>query len=200
MLLSGNSSLAALTSAASASSTPSVSSAMGGRALRPPRILELDGQGALQVPPLRHPPVFECPFYFLSCCRTFVTFSEWFAHSLEHFRGISPPTGNSCCYCDQTFQDSDGMRSWKARMEHVQLHYQLGHRVAHARPDFELYTYLWRCRLVDNVLYKSLVGGSNSRTSGASAYPTPPTSPNSSTSASSDSVYTVTNDSRRRRR
>lgn len=201
MLLSGNNSLAALTSAASVSSAPSVSSAMGERALGPPRILEVDRHGALQVPPLRHPPVFECPFYFLSCCLTFASFSEWFTHSLMHFRGINPPSINSCCYCDKTFQDNDGMRSWKARMEHIALHSQLGHRIAHARPDFELHRYLWKNRLVDNALYKNLVGDGNSRTSAASAYPSPPTSPNSSTSsASSDIVYTVTNDSRRRRR
>lgn len=201
MLLSGNNSLAALTSAASVSSAPSVSSAMGERALGPPRILEVDRHGALQVPPLRHPPVFECPFNFLSCCLTFATFSEWFTHSLMHFRGINPPNINSCCYCDKTFQDNDGMRSWRARMEHIALHSQLGHRIAHARPDFELHRYLWKNRVVDNALYKSLVGDGNSRTSTASAYPSPPTSPNSSTlSASSDIVYTVTNDSRRRRR
>ena len=201
MLLSGNSSLAALTSAGSASSAPSVSSAMGERALGPPRILEIDDQGALQVPPLTLAPVFECPFNFLSCLLTFTTFPGWFAHSLGHFRGINPPNANKCCYCDQRFHENDGQRSWRARMEHVAMHCQLGHRLAHARPDFELYRYLWSNRLLDNASYKSLMGPSNSRTSAASAYPSPPTSPNTTTmSASNDSVYTVTNDSRRRRR
>jgi len=193
MLLSGNSSLAALTSAGSASSSPSVSSAMGERALGPSRVLEFDGHGALQVPPLRHPPVFECPFGFLSCLLTFTIFSDWFAHSLRHFRGINPPNANKCCYCDQKFQENDGKASWKARMEHIALHYQLGHRLAHARPDFELYRYLWSNRLLDNASYKSLVGDNNSRS--------PPTSPNpAAPSASNENVYTVTNNPRRRHR
>lgn len=201
MLLSGNSSLAALTSATSVSSTPSVSSAMGERALGPPRILEVDGHGALQVPPLRHPPVFECPFSFLCCLLTFTTFSGWLAHSMEHFRGISPPNSNKCCYCDLRFHDNDGKKSWRARMEHIALHYQLGHRLAHARPDFELYRYLWSNRILDNASYKALVGENSSRSSAASAYPTPPTSPNSTNpQASSNNAYTVTHDPRRRHR
>jgi len=172
MLLSGNSSLAALTFPP-ASSAPSVFSAIGERALEPLRTFEVDTYGALQESH-RHPPVFKCPFYFLSCRLTFSTFSEWVAHSLQHFHNIHPPNINNCCYCEQTFQNNDGIVSWKAKMEHIALHYQLGHEVTHARPDFELYRYLWKNRLVDKALYKSLVGDSNSRTSAASAYPVAP--------------------------
>lgn len=201
MLLSGNSSLAALTSAPTASTPSSVSSAMGDRALGPPRILELISTGALQVPPVRGTPVFECPFNFTHCLLTFTSFSEWFAHSLSHFGGFSPPPTNRCCFCDNIFEHPDGKKSWKARMEHVALHYQLGHRLAHARPDFEFYRYLWSNRLLDNETFKALVGDSAGRTS-KSAYPTPPTSPaSSSTSAAcSASLYVVTNDPRRRHR
>lgn len=191
MLLSGGSSLAALKSAANASSALSVSSAMGERAFGPPRILEVDCHGALQVPH-KHPPVFECPFYFLSCHLTFSTFSEWFIHSLHHFRGINPPNINNCCFCEQTFQDDNGIKSWKAKMEHLALHFQLGHKIPHVRPDFMLYEYLWKNRLVDNTLYKSLVGdrGSVIRTSAAAAavYPVPPTYYRSDTPV----VYPVT--------
>ena len=92
MIMSGNDSLAALTTAASSLPTSaSVSSSRGIRALGNARLLELDDQNALQVPALRNPPIFECPFNFLYCLVTFASFTEWFTHSLTHFHDVGPP-------------------------------------------------------------------------------------------------------------
>ena len=199
MLLSGNSSLAALTTASSASSAPSVSSSLGERYLGPARVLEHDHQGALHIPPLRHRVVFECPFNFLHCHFRFESFPEWLAHSLTHFERVSPPEKNNCCFCDDKFERSkDGMRSWTEKMQHTALHYQLGHRLAHARPDFNLYKYLWSKRLIETANYKALIGASHSH-SGASSYPSPPSSPDRS-SGSNSSVFTITNAPRRHQR
>ncbi|MCJ1389591.1 hypothetical protein MMC18_002448 [Xylographa bjoerkii] len=196
MLLSGNSSLAALTTASSASTAPSVSSSLGERYLGPARVLEHDHQGALHIAPLRHHVVFECPFNFLYCLMTFASFSEWLAHSLTHFKKITPPEKNECCFCDEKFEKSDGMRSWRDKMEHTALHHQLGHKLAHARPDFALYKFLWNKRIIEPGEYKELIGG-HSR-SAASSYPSPPSSPDN-ISASNRTAFTVTNGSRRPR-
>ena len=79
-------------------------------------------------------------------------------------------------------------------MEEIASHHQLGHRLAHARPDFELFKYLWDKRLIEDAHYKNLMGAK-----GLSAYSTPPTSPNSPIAPISyDSVYTVTHNGRAR--
>ena len=194
MLLSGDSSLAALTRASSAASLPSASSAMGGRALEYGRVLRADQHDVLQIPPLSPTIVFECPFQFNHCLLTFTNYSQWFNHSLEHFKRHDPPAKNKCCFCDKEFNETNGLTSWKRRMEEIASHHQLGHRLAHARPDFELFKYLWDKKIIGDAHYKNLMGAK-----GLSAYSTPPTSPNSSTaSPTSDAVYTVTHDGRRR--
>jgi len=189
MMMSGPSSLAGCTTGSSATSQPSVSSSMGGRVVHS-RLLELDIQGALQVPPLR-PTVFECPFNHLQCRRTFTRYSEWYAHSLEHFLSAGPPKFNRCCFCDKTFQQNDSNQSWRERMQHIATHHQLGHRLATARPDFELFQYLWQKKIIDDPLYKELMGGSHGPV--ANPYPSPPTSPQSASSANSfETVFTET--------
>jgi hypothetical protein len=157
-------SLPALSHAETAPTTLPVASSIGGRALQCQRLLELDSQGALQIPPLRHPAVFECPFNFLNCLMTFTSFSEWLRHSQTHFGKVEPPTRNKCCFCDRTFAAPKGKASWREKLEHVQLHHQLGHRLAHARPDFELYLYLWQKRVIDDVQYRALLGESSRAT------------------------------------
>ncbi|MCJ1280814.1 hypothetical protein MMC26_000131 [Xylographa opegraphella] len=194
MLLSGNSSLAALTTASSASTTPSVSSSLGERYLGKARVLEHDHEGALHPAPLRHQVVFECPFNFLYCLMTFTCLSDSFNHSLTHFKKNAPPEKNKCCFCDVEFARSDGMRSWRDKMEHTALHHKLGHKLAHARPDFAFYTFLWNKHIIEAAEYKDLMGGSHGR-SGASSYPSPPSSPDR-VSASNTTAVTVTNSSR----
>lgn len=189
MLVSGANSLAALTNASSASTTPSVSSSLGGRQLETSRLLEPDHQNALQVAPLRHPVIFECPFNFLYCLLSFTNFNEWFAHSVTHFRGIAPPNSNKCCFCDKTFKENPGQHCWKEKLCHTALHHQLGHKLAHARPDFELHRYLWIKRLIDTAEYKALTGGSTGHVPATSTHLNQVVSQ----AISNSTAYTITN-------
>ena len=192
MTYSDNGSLAALTTQSSAATTNSISTSFGGRTLGQPRILELDGQGALQVAPLRNPPQYECPFNHLHCLLVFTSFDEWLAHSLTHFDGHAPPGKASCCFCDQTFASPSGMQCWRERMEHVELHHRLGHKLAHARLDLDLYRYLYQKRVITDLAFRDLTIGLPYGSGAAGAYPSPPTSPAEST------AYTLPHDSRRR--
>ena len=159
MLLSGTDSLAALTSEPSVSTT-SLSSSIGIRSLGVPRLLESPGgiNGALEISSINPRTQFECPFSFQFCLLIFNDFDEWFRHSLKHFHQAGPPTFSKCGFCDMQFSTTKGLECWKARMEHVALHHRVGARLAHARPDFELFKYLWSKKLIDSADYKSLLG------------------------------------------
>lgn len=199
MLLSGNSSLPALSTASSVSGPSSVDSSVGSRALGDGRLLEFDPFGALQIAPLRHRPTYECPFHFLYCLLTFSSFSEWLAHSLTHFNRHDPPTTNRCSFCEKTFPASNGMQSWSDTMHHVALHHQLGHKLAHSRPAFDLHNYLYCKKVIDSAQYKELMGH-KSRPRPEDAYLTPPTSPTQRRPAPSAGAYTITNQGGDRRR
>ena len=133
---------------ASSAASESLSDGMGERAMqRNLRLLVDIGEGGLaptQLPPLEHGlPVLECPFKFLHCLRDFALHNEaqWIQHSLTHFKreerrgrriervSVIPPTSNCCCFCDETFEHPDGLRSWRDRMIHISDHHQLGHHV-----------------------------------------------------------------------
>ena len=179
--------LAALTDATTLPSSHSLSSSVGERQLNNnQRILDLEDE-ALVIAPLRYPRVLECPFNLLLCCLTFSNVEDWIAHSLQHFRfpagpEIGPPPFNSCCFCDEEFY-SEPYQSWKARMHHVALHHQLGHKLSHARPDFDLLRYLWEKRLISDSEYRALRGNmedppvARDRSVAERAYPSPPQSP-----------------------
>jgi len=157
MLLSGNDSLAALSTISSATTLESISTPVGEREIEHSRLL-LEGEyGALVVPALRSQVMFECPFNFLSCHQTFSGLNEWFNHSVSHFSAIGPPAHSSCCFCDAEFDGNDGLQSWAERMQHVAFHYQLGCRLAHARPDFALNKYLWRNFLISDATYRDIM-------------------------------------------
>lgn len=105
----------------------------------------------------------ECPFdlAFL-CSKSFSNEDDWINHSLEHFcsggRVIQPPTANICCFCKQTFYSAEPYKSWKERMIHVGRHHDLGHTLLQARPDFALFDYLFKHRLIDEKVYGILNG------------------------------------------
>ena len=176
--LSTSQDLPALTTPSSRSTAGSVASSMGMRALANQRILDVsdaDG-GALVLPQVIEP--LECPFNFLLCSYAFTSFEDWFRHSLSHFRHVGPPKANQCCFCDMPFNSLNGLRSWQDRMEHIAyVHHQHGHRLAHARPDFQLYKYLWDQRLISDADYRDLKGNNEVRSRAAQAYPSPPVSP-----------------------
>ena len=194
MLHSGNESLAGLTTSTSTRSTRSITTFIGARALGRGRLLEPDVEGALQVVPSRNGSILECPFNFLECFLIFPSHNDWLEHSLTHFRDIPPPTTNKCAFCEQEFTATTGRKSWEDRMDHVALHHQLGHKLAHSRNDLALIRYLWNHRIMADAEYRELVCQSGRPTS---SYSTPPTS---SSSISSTMPYTVTHNDRRERR
>lgn len=102
---------------------------------------------------------------------------RWVKHSMTHFRHVGPPDSNKCCFCDEPFKSMPGLSSWAQRMEHVAYHHLLGCRLAHGRPDFELYNYLWNNRLISDADYRDLKGNNDERSQAAQAYPSPPESP-----------------------
>lgn len=157
--------------------TRSVSTSVGTRQLNRPRILELGPGGALVLPPLIEPRVLECPFHQLFCLLTFSNTEDWISHSLEHFKNVPPPRENKCCFCPEEFRCSTGVRSWRQRMWHIAFHHQLGHRLATARPDFELFRYLWNHRLIDDAEYRDLKGNNEDRSRRVLAYPSLPATP-----------------------
>ena len=126
-------------------------------------ILQPNDAGTLAVPQLRNRAMLECPFdlAFL-CSKSFSHKDDWIKHSLEHFccngRVIHPPTTNLCCFCQQTFHSSKPYESWKERMIHVSLHHDAGHTLRQARPDFALFNYLFRNRLIDEETFRDLNG------------------------------------------
>ena len=196
------SSLPALTLATSRP-TSSIASSVGVRAADgQQRLLELDHGGVLVVPPLQERRILECPFnlaYF--CLMTFSNEEDWIEHSLTHFntkqRAVDPPTSNRCCFCEEKFYSPRRFQSWADKMRHVCLHHCLGHRLAHARPDFEIFKYLFDNRLISDAEYRDLKGNSQNRSQRA-AYPTPPTSPDTPVGPPpAIPVYTETNRGRR---
>jgi hypothetical protein len=187
--------LAALTTASTRSSSGSVPTSVGARQIDSQRLLETGQGNALIVPPLPAQRILECPFNFLFCVMAFSNLEEWITHSMAHFCRIGPSTSNLCCFCEETFKCSTGQQSWRERMQHVALHHRLGFKLAHARPDFELFDYLWRNKLISNADYKDLKGNSTSRTTAGTAYPSPPNSP-----TERSLVYTETHSHRHRYR
>lgn len=186
--------LAALTRTSSLTTNESVSSSMGARQLEGQRLLDQGPDGELVIRQLSAPKRFECPFNFLRCRMEFSSLDEWKNHSLSHFGRMGPPVLNRCCFCDAIFQNPNGVSCWAERMNHVAFHHQVGDRLAHARPDFELYTYLWNKRLISNAEYRDLKGNYEDRSRAIAAYPSPPVSPNERSVA-----YVESNNSRRPR-
>lgn len=184
--------------ATSRSSTESIPSSLGHRHVRQ-FPLDVGAWGLLGIPP-PDLPILQCPFNLLFCLLEFLSFDEWFAHSLTHFGKVGPPTSNQCCFCEAQFHASTGIRSWRKRMTHVAFHHQTGCRLEHARPDFPLYEFLWTERLIGPADYKSLKGESNGRsTTAAAAYPSPPPENEQDTALDMSTAYTVTAGRRRDR-
>jgi hypothetical protein len=128
-------------------------------------LLEDAGEGLLErgMPTPRRNPVLECSFGFLSC--DFITRNqeEWKVHCLSHFCGVEPPRKVQCPLCDTfSVECNDGTEAWTARLEHVaRAHHAVGETLRTSRPDFDLFAYLWRQRLIDDAEYKELKGGTH---------------------------------------
>lgn len=188
--------LAALTTSPSLATSESLPSSVGIRQLEiaNSRLLAEGEGGVLVVHPVRAEGNLECPFNLLFCLQTFSNVEEWVQHSMTHFRGVAPPDSNQCCFCDAKFVSSNAISSWAKRMVHVAYHHQCGCRLAAARPDFELYTYLWNKRLITDGEHRDIKGNHEDRARAARAYPSPPESPEE------PRAYTDTYSNSRRRR
>jgi len=148
-------------------------------------------------------PVFQCPFRTLGCQLDYSNVQDWFMHSVHHFYTdgsrlamsgpavVMPPTNNGCCFCSQTFFSTSGMRSWRMRMDHVAGHHRIGHSLAHARPDFQLFNYLWETHLIDEVVYREIRGNTPDRSRMIHGNPSPPPSDRSSSPPSTPLVPTA---------
>lgn len=188
-------SLPALSSTVSSRSYPESEASYGGGRGTTHRLLE-DWGGGLQIPSTPPGVPLECPFNFLSCDRFFSNFQEWYSHSLTHFESVGPPRNNQCCFCDMHFDDSNGCRSWKQRLKHIaSIHHHTGNRLSTARPDFQLFEYLWSGRLISTETYQSLKGPHGGR-----GYPSQSGLTNQSGSGNMDSAYTVSSTRRARDR
>lgn len=192
--ISSHGSLPCLTIPSDPSNACSVASSFGCRALDDNlRLIAEDDRGELALfPPLRSPhvAVLQCPFDLLHCVRVFQggQIDDWIAHSLEHFaiiggqgRAVQPPTLNQCPFCEASFSDLVGITSWNQRMNHVAEHHRIGHTLAHARPDFALYEYLWRKRAITTQEYRDIRGNSEDRSRMVHGQPSPPMTRTAST-------------------
>lgn len=113
--------------------------------------------GALTLTSPFSNPSLECPFNLIPCVETFSHMIDWIKHSLTHFATVGPPDVSQCCFCDAQFKLSPEIVCWGTRMEHVAEHHRRGCRLAHARPDIELYTYLWNNELISYDEYKDIM-------------------------------------------
>lgn len=134
-----------------------------------PRTLEQEAPEEPLVLPrlLIAEPIFECPFNFIQCYRSFTDEAEWFKHSLTHFGNVGPPSLNECPFCDRhdgQFTSSLPMESWTFRMRVVSWHLRQGARVGTARPDFFLINHLWENNLMSKAQYRNLLCRSESQT------------------------------------
>ena len=150
-------SLPGLSFASTERSAQSVASSEGERNLDQRLKILAIAPGGTSVLPRARSVFLECPFSFLSCNQRFQSCGDWYRHGLTHFDDIEPPNRNKCCFCDAEFCASTGKESWRQRSEHVAMHHRLGHSLAHARFDLDLYHYLWRQNLVSTA---DLVSGS----------------------------------------
>ena len=145
----------------------SISDSMGERALdQSMRLLGEDG--IVENTLFQRGRILECPFHrYTGCQKEFfvANFEAWVKHTQDHFikdrRGrrpeyISPPTLNSCGFCEEKFEAVSGITSWGHMMSHVKEHHKLGYRLAHARIDFSLVEYLWQNGLLTLSEYRDL--------------------------------------------
>ena len=119
-----------------------------------PGMMPMFGEHQLENPKSLGLGILECPFNLLFCYKQFSNVNDWIQHSLTHFGSCEPPPFNTCCFCEAVFD------CWMDRMMHVSLHHQLGHRLSHARPDFQLFAYMWCNRLISTAEYRDLRGNS----------------------------------------
>ena len=121
-----------------------------------------DPDGQPQAP---RPAQYECQFFFLGCEYRSDDLDEWKTHCLSHFQRHEPPKEVSCPLCPFRGAFSDGFEAWDIRLNHIAEHHQGGYSLAASRPDFALYQFLWKKKIIGDVDHKELrtTGGRLSR-------------------------------------
>jgi hypothetical protein len=125
-----------------------------------------DNNGILEIPRAQfRTPVYECAFWFLNCGYISQNKEEWETHCSSHFRGEEPPQTVQCPLCDWEVTCDLGRHAWGMRMHHLAYeHTMRGQTLRTSRPDFRLFEYLWRMRLIDAEDLKELKGGNHNLT------------------------------------
>lgn len=102
-----------------------------------------------------------CEFYPLRCDRRFDAedVEAWIAHTIDHFREPGPPSFAICTFCDDP-DDSrfrshgDNVSMWRARMMHIQGHFQALEGEGLLRPDWYVIDYMYSRRLLSERDYR----------------------------------------------
>ncbi|KAL8711910.1 MAG: hypothetical protein Q9225_007047, partial [Loekoesia sp. 1 TL-2023] len=117
-------------------------------------------QQPTQDPPSVPGQMLECPFNLLGCSKKYDSQESqaWYLHSLEHFGDVEPPQTNRCCFCESTFEATDGNQSWQERMDHISLHQRSGRTLAEANPDIKIYTHLLQHKVIDDLEFRDIIG------------------------------------------
>lgn len=101
-------------------------------------------------------PAYPCAFWFLDCAFSSTSITEWKTHCLSHFRRNGPPKSASCPLCPFTVKGAD---AWDRRMDHVaHAHHARGEGLEASKPDFAMFKWLWKKRLISNAMLKELEG------------------------------------------
>ena len=126
---------------------------------------DADGNPTLQTPPqvISYP----CAFGFLDCPFADSCKSTWLSHNRAHFKTKQPPPTAVCPFCHRAFNSnaqagtayggSAGAAAWEQSMECLASHIEEGATLARPWKDIELYSYMWRNRLITNDEYRELV-------------------------------------------
>ncbi|XPS78886.1 hypothetical protein M3J09_010885 [Ascochyta lentis] len=95
-------------------------------------------------------PVFQCSFWFLSCCYLSRDRYEWSKHCYSHFHGEEPPLSVKCSLCGQSFLGEVGEVAWATYLKHLERHFTSGDTLQNSQPDPHLCYHLWQKRLIDD--------------------------------------------------
>ena len=118
---------------------------------------EEDGLLVAPIPTIDPQADLLCLFPFLQCHERFDDYNSWVTHNIAHFRMAPVPSRATCPLCGEEFRDPAPRVAWCTMLEHVALHLQMGETLSNARPDFELFEYLHRRRIIGTAQYTALV-------------------------------------------
>ncbi|KAF2629773.1 hypothetical protein BU25DRAFT_274017 [Macroventuria anomochaeta] len=142
----------------------SISTSLADQCAGKPLLDEVDGVLMQQLAEA-NTPEYECVFWFLNCSYVSRIESEWNTHCLSHFRGKNPPRAVQCPLCAWQTICNEGPEAWNLKMEHLaSTHLAYGWNLRAARPDFDLFQYLWQQRLIGDQDLKELKGGNHNLT------------------------------------